>query len=109
MNTLIQDRNNHNETCITVKVSHRTQKVLIMLANYTSGLAFSSTDLDHSFGNNMANQFGVLIKGRGPHEPDFAYNVVRIHSLMFYSDIVEYNIVGDTKAACYNAFPLSQS
>ena len=39
-NTLIQDRNNHNETCITVKVSRRTQKVVIMLANDTSGLDF---------------------------------------------------------------------
>ena len=27
MNTLIQERNNHNETCITVKVSRRTQKL----------------------------------------------------------------------------------
>ena len=27
MKTLIQERNNHNETCITVKVSRRTQKV----------------------------------------------------------------------------------
>ena len=26
MNTLIQERNNHNETCTTVKVSRRTQK-----------------------------------------------------------------------------------
>ena len=30
-NRLIQERNNHNETCITVTVS-RTQKVVIMLA-----------------------------------------------------------------------------
>ena len=35
MNTLIQERNNHNETCITVKVSRRTQKVVIMLAKNT--------------------------------------------------------------------------
>ena len=41
---LIQERNNHSETCITVKVSRRTQKVVNMLANETSGLAFSSTD-----------------------------------------------------------------
>ena len=27
MNTLIQERNNHNETCITVKVSRRSQKL----------------------------------------------------------------------------------
>ena len=44
MNKLIQERNNHNETCITVKVSRRTQKVVIMLANDSSGLAFCSID-----------------------------------------------------------------
>ena len=52
-NRLIQERNNHNETCITVKVSPRTQKVVIMLANDTSGLAFCSTDLGHIFGTNL--------------------------------------------------------
>ena len=31
MNRLIQERNNHNETCITVKVSRRTQKVVSLL------------------------------------------------------------------------------
>ena len=82
MNTLIQERNNHNETCITVKVSRRSQKVVIILANDTSGLAFCSTDLGHIFGNNVGNQFGVLMKGKGPHEPQFAYDIVRIHSLM---------------------------
>ena len=76
MNRLIQERNNHNETCITVKVSRRTQKVVIMLANDTSGLAFCSTDLGHVFGNNVGNEFGVLVKGKGPHEPDFAYDIV---------------------------------
>ena len=69
LNTLIQERNDHNETCITVKVSRRTQKVVIMLAKETSGLAFCSTDLGHIFGNNVGNQFGVLMKGKGPHEP----------------------------------------
>ena len=53
MNKLIHERNNHNETCITVKVSRRTQKVVIMLANDNSGLAFCSTDLGHIFGNNV--------------------------------------------------------
>ena len=98
MNTLIQERNNHNETCIAVKVSRRSQKVVIILANDTSGLAFCSTDLGHIFGNNVGNKFGVLMKGKGPHEPQFAYDIVRIHSLMIYSDLVEYSIVGDTKA-----------
>ena len=105
MNTLIQERNNHNETCITVKVSRRTQKVVIMLANYTSGLAFYSTDLGQSFGSNVGNEIGVLMTGKGPHEPEFPYDNVRIHSLKIYSDLVEYNIPGNTKAPLLRCFP----
>ena len=105
MNTLIQEKNNHNETCIAVKVSRRTQKVVIMLANDSSGLAFCSTDLGHIFGNNVGNEFRVLMIGKGPHEPEFAYDSVRIHSLMIYSDIVEYNIVADMKAPLLRCFP----
>ena len=107
MNTLIQEENNHNETCITVKVSRRSQKFVIMLANDKrySGLAFCSTDLGHIFGNNVGNQFGVLMKGKGSHEPQFAYDIVRILSLKIYSDLVEYSIVGDTKAPLLRCFP----
>ena len=105
MNTLIQERNNHNETCITVKVSRRTQKVVIMLANDSSGLAFCSTDLGHFFGHNVWNHFGVLMKRKGPHEPQFAYDIVRIRSLMIYSVLVQYNIVGDTNAPLLRCFP----
>ena len=104
MNTLIQERNNHNETRITVKVSRRSQKVVIILANDTSGLAFCSTDLGHIFGNNAGNQFGVLMKRKSPHEPQFVYDIVRIHSLMAYSNLVEYSIVGDTKAPLLRCF-----
>ena len=104
MNTLIQERNNHNEACIIVKVSRRTQKLVIMLANDTSGLAFRSTGLGHIFGNNVGNHFVVLMKGKGPHEPQFAYDIVRIHSLMIYSELVEYNIVGDTTAPLLRCF-----
>ena len=105
MNRLIQERNNHNETCITVKVSGRTQKVVIMLANDTSGLAFCSTDLGHTFGNNVGNEFGVLMIRKGPHEPEFANDIVRIHSLLIYSDVEEYNPVGDIKAPLLRCFP----
>ena len=78
-NKPIQERNNHNETCITVKVSHRTQKVVITLANDSYGLASCSTDLGHIFGNNVGNEFGVLMIGKGPHKLEFAYDIVRIH------------------------------
>ena len=42
MNMLIQEKNNHNETCITVKLPRRRQKVVIMLANDTSLLVLHS-------------------------------------------------------------------
>ena len=80
MNTLIQERHNHSEICITVKVSRRTQKIEILLANEGSGLAFFSTDLRHLFGSNIGNEFGVMLKREGPHKPEFAYDIVRIHS-----------------------------
>ena len=105
MNTLIQERNNLNETCITVKVSRRTQKFVIVLAHHSSGLAFCSTDLGHILSNNVGNEFGVLMIGKGTHEPQFAYDIVRIHSLMIYSDVVEYSIVGDTKTLLLRCFP----
>ena len=76
-----------------------------MLADDSSGLAFCSNDLGHIFGNNVGNEFGVLMMGKGPHEPEFGYDIVRIHSLMIYSNIVEYNLVGDTKTPLLRCFP----
>ena len=104
MNALLQERIKHNKTCITVKVSRRTQKVVIMLANDTSGPAFCSSDLGHIFGNSVGNDFGVLMLGKSPHKPGFAYDIVRIHYLMIYSNLVEY-IVGDTKVPLLRCFP----
>ena len=95
--TLIQERHNHRESCIRVKVSRSLQKNEIYVANERYGLAFISADLEHIFGSNVGNVFEVMLRRKGPHNPDFAYNIVRIHSLMIYTDLIEYNIVGDTK------------
>ena len=75
-----------------------------MLADDASGLAFCSTDLSDIFGNNVGNEFGVLMIRKGPHEPELAYDILRTHSLMIYSDIVEYNTVGDTKIPLLRCF-----
>ena len=74
------------------------------MANEESSLAFFNTDLGHIFGGDVRNDLRILMIGKSPHEPTFAYDIVRIHSLMSYTDIVEYNIVGDTKAFCSVAF-----
>ena len=53
----------------------------------------------------MRNDFGRLMRGKGPHKPTFAYDIVRIDSIMIYTDIVEHNIVGDTKTPLLRCFP----
>ena len=102
MNILTQDRHSHSENCIKVKVCRKTQKVEIYLANEGSSLVFFSTDLGHIFGSNVGKEFGVLLRGKVPHKPEIAYDIVRIHSFMI---MIEYKIVGDTKSPLLRCFP----
>ena len=102
--TLIQERHNHRENCITVKVSRRTQKVEIYLANERSVPAFFSTDLGHILRSNAGNEFGVILSGKGPHKPEIAHDIVRLHSLKIHTDLIEYNIVGNTRAPLLRCF-----
>ena len=53
----------------------------------------------------MRNDSAKLMRGKEPHEPTIACDIVRIHSLMIYTDIVEYNIAGDIKAPLLRCFP----
>ena len=105
MNTLIHQRNNHRDACITIEVSRVTQKKCVHLANEESSLAIFNSDLGHTNGGNMRNVLAVLMRGKGPQEPTFAYDIDRNHSLIIYTDIVEYNIRGDTKTPLLRCFP----
>ena len=105
MNLLVQERNNHNENYITVKKSRLTQKIELSLITDDSSLVIFNTDLGNIFGGDVGVDKGNLLRGKGPHEPTFAYNIVRIRSLMIYTDIVEYNIVGHTKTPLLRCFP----
>ena len=64
-----------------------------------------SNDLVHIFRGDVRNDLGILMSGKSSHEPTFSYDIVRIHSLMIYTDILEYNIVGDRKARFIRSFP----
>ena len=86
-------------------MSRRTQKVEIYLANEASGLSFFSTDLAHISGSNVGNEFVVMLRGKAPHKPEIACDIVRIHPHMICTDLIEYNIVGDTKARLLRCFP----
>ena len=89
MNIPIQERHNQSENCIKVKVSRRTEKFEIYLANEASGLALFRTDLGHIFGSNVGIDFGVLLRRIGPLKPNTADDIVRIHSLMIYTNLIE--------------------
>ena len=92
MNTLIEEKHNHRESCITVKVSRRTAKLEIYLEKSgleRSGYGIFSTDLVHILGSNVGDEFGVMLWGKRPHKPEYAYDIVRIHSLMIYTDLNE--------------------
>ena len=100
------ERHNHSGSCITVKVSRRTQKVEIYVAKQETGLACFRTDLGHNFGSNVGKEIGVMLRRKRPHKPEYAYDIVRIHSLRIDTDLIEYNIVGDTKTPLLRCFPL---
>ena len=54
MNTLIEERHNHSESCVNVKKFRETQKTDFYIATERSGLAFCSTDLGQIFGAMLA-------------------------------------------------------
>ena len=47
-----------------------------------------------------------MLKGERPHKPEFVYEIIRTHSLILLKDLIEYNIVGETKTPllCYFLF-----
>ena len=92
---------------IYVSVEKIAQKVVVHLPESQSSVfIIQSADLSHIFGCDLEqNQTGVIMKGKGPHCPQYSYDIIRIHSLMIYSDIIEYNIVGDTKTPLLRCFP----
>ena len=104
MNALVQRIHNHSENCVTVEVSRRTQNVEIYIVNEGSSLAFFSTDLGHICGSNIGNESGVMLRGKRPHKAKFPYDNVRVRSLMLYTDLIEYIIVGDTKISLLCCF-----
>ena len=83
----------------------RLNVVEIYLANERRGLAFFSTDLGHFFGGNVGDEFGVMLRSKKLNKLEFAYDIVHIHCLMIYTELIEYIIVGDTKAPLLRCFP----
>ena len=106
MNETIEEREKYEKTPIRLQVNKITRRISLSLSYENSLLVIYSADLCHVFGCEEAVYgMGVFMSGVGPHFPKIPYDIVRIHTLMIYSDIVEYNIVGDTKAALSQCIP----
>ena len=60
--------------------------------------------LGHIFGNNVGNDFGLLVRRRIINKPDFAHDIVPIHTLMLYTDLIEYNTFSGTKDPLLRCF-----
>ena len=104
LNTLIPEKHSESESCITTKMSRRTQKIEIYRANEQSGLALFCMDLRHFFGCNDGKKFGVMLRGKRPHQSEVAHDIVRVHSLIIYKDLIGYNIVSDAKGPILRCF-----
>ena len=66
-----------------------------------------SSDFSHVFGCDLErNQTVIIRKGKGPHYPQYSYDIIRIHSLIIYSDIIKYNIVVDAKTPLLRCIPI---
>ena len=106
LNKKFQLREKYEKTTIKLKVNKITQRKPLSLPNENSLLVIFSTNLCHVFGCEEA-VYGmeVFMSGDGPHFPKFPYDIVRIHTMMTYSGIVEYNIVVITKAALLRCIP----
>ena len=106
MNKKVQEREKYEKTPMKLNVNKITQRITLSLPHENSLLVIISADLCHVFGCEEAVYgMGVFMSGAGPHFPKFPYDIVRIHTMMIYSDIAEYNFVGDTKAALLRCIP----
>ena len=82
-------------------VNTRNQKIEIKLPRPNSALNIISPDIAHILGFPMS----FLLWGEGPHVSTFPVDILRVHSIMVYTDLIEYGIIGDTKAPILRCFP----
>ena len=76
---------------IYVSVDKITLKNTVHLHENQTGSIIQDSGLNHVFVSFLEqNQTGVIIKRKGPHYPQYSYDIIIIHSLMMYSDITEY-------------------
>lgn len=77
---------------IRLQLNQQNLKLNVQLLYQEASLFLKSDDLKQILGIAQSRK----LKGR-THESDYTFDIARFHTLMIYSDIVEYTIVGDVK------------
>ena len=95
-NTIIQERRNQAESCITIEASERTEKLEIHPAIEGSGLAFFGTYLGYIFESNFGSEFRVLLRRKNLTNQTF-FTMFHAYTLL-YTTLIDYNFACDAKA-----------
>ena len=64
-----------------------------------------SGNLGHIFGDIVRNDVAVMLRVKRPPKTEYTYDIVRTHSLMIFTDLIEQKIVGVTKSSLLRCFP----
>ena len=102
MNTLFQEKHNHSENCMTIKVFQRTQlRFTLQMKDLVLHLLVRTWE---TFPKYVGSEIGVILREKISHKQKFAHDIVRINSFIIYTYLIEYNIVADTKAPLLRCF-----
>ena len=104
MNNSLKKKRSTQKVDLKWSINQVSRKVDISLPSKDSHLVISSPDLSTILGFPS----NVWLKGIGPHQSLYPIDILRIHSVMVYTDIVEYSVIGDTKAPVLRCFPFEQ-
>ena len=104
MNMIFQGSHSNTETSFGIKVSRRTQKIEIDSAKEGSVLAFFFTDMGHFLGIDVVKKFGVMLWIEGRQKPVFAYDIVRMHFLKTYTNLLCTKFLATQRFPCFAVF-----
>jgi hypothetical protein len=77
-----------------VSINPQTRKLGIGLPNDSSYLLITSIDLKNVLGYSNSG----WLSGKGPHVSFYPVDIQRVHTMFVYTNIIQHQIVGDTKA-----------
>ena len=97
-------RNTITKKTVSQLLSRGTQKFEVNIANDEYGLDFFGRHLEHVLRSKVQNEFGMELRRNGPHRPELAQDLNRIHILMTKRVTIENNSVCDANSPMLRCF-----